>query len=86
MNQITGERSKKEKRLNKGQTSTQWGNRQQRIKELLLITKEKYTESIQEEQQNKHHLTQRVRREAKDWYRRSKIVGMDSAQARHRGG
>lgn len=40
MNQITGEQSKKEKRTNKGQTSTQRGNRQQRIKELRLITKE----------------------------------------------
>lgn len=68
MNQITGEQSKKEERVNKGQTSTQWGNRQATAegKRASAHHKRKYTESIQEEQQNKHHLTQRVRREAKD--------------------
>lgn len=67
MNQITGERSKK-KRIKKGQTSTKWENRRATAedKRASANQKRKYTESIQEEQQNKHYFTQQVRREAKD--------------------
>lgn len=87
MNQIIGERSKKKrnKTKDKHQLKGKTDKLQQRVKELLLLRKETHTQSTQEEQLNKHYFTQQVRREAKDLYRRSKIVGMDSAQAWHHG-